>query len=220
MEQIKFPVKMLTGIAVVSTLLISACTSNDTKTTETNTVSDTVTTVPPMNMDTTRTMNMDTMNNGTMPKNNMDNNNRPAKTGMAKPDPTKKGKKGKVMIADMAPKKMKADMKPDASGAYTNVDYIPSFPGGYKGLQKYFDDNLEYPSEAQDQGVEGTVRIGFTVDENGKLMNPMIEGSNEGYGLDEEALRVVSKMPTWMPGKINGKNVKTKFTLPVKFVLN
>jgi len=51
-------------------------------------------------------------------------------------------------------------------------------------------------------------------------MNPMVEGNNEGYGLDEEALRVIRKMPTWVPGKINGKAVKTKFTLPVKFILN
>ena len=116
--------------------------------------------------------------------------------------------------------KMKADAAPDPSGVYKNVDYIPSFPGGYKGLQKYFDDNLEYPIDAQNNGVEGTVRIGFTVDENGKLMNPMVEGNNEGYGLDEEALRVIRKMPTWVPGKINGKSVKTKFTLPVTFVLN
>ena len=223
MEQIKFPVKMLCSLAIASTLFITACNNNDTKTSEVNTA--TTDTTAPMVVDTTNSANMIDTGATKMGPINIDSNvsvsnTTTVKTGMAKPDPTKKGKKGKVMIAEMAPSKMKADAKPDASGAYKNVDYIPSFPGGYKGLQKYFDDNLEYPVDAQDQGVEGTVRIGFTVDEKGKLMNPMIEGINEGYGLDEEALRVVSKMPTWVPGKINGKPVKTKFTLPVKFVLN
>jgi periplasmic protein TonB len=224
MEQIKFPVKALCSIAVVSTLLISACNNNDTSKSETNTVSTTDTSAPMM-VDTTNQVNMMDTGATKMGPINMDTsianaNKTTAKTGMAKPDPSKKGKKGKALITETPSSKMKTDATPDASGAYRNVDYIPSFPGGYKGLQKYFDDNLEYPTDAQDQGVEGIVRIGFTVDEKGKLMNPMVEGNNEGYGLDEEALRVVSKMPTWVPGKINGKPVKTKFTLPVKFVLN
>jgi periplasmic protein TonB len=223
MEQIKFPVKMLLSIAVVSALLISACNNNDTNTSEVSTV--TTDTSAPMVIDTANKVNMMDTGATRMAPTKMDStvssaNKAAVKTGMAKPDPTKKGKKGKAMISEMAPTKMKADAAPDASGVYKNVDYIPSFPGGYKGLQKYFDDNLEYPADAQDQGVEGTVRIGFTVDEKGKLINPTVEGSNEGYGLDEEALRVVSKMPMWVPGKINGKPVKTKFTLPVKFVLN
>lgn len=223
MEQIKFPVKMLLSIAVVTTLLISACNNNDTNTSEVTNV--TTDTSAPMLVDTSNLMNMMDSGATTIGPINMDSsvsnaNSATVKTGMAKPDPAKKGKKGKVTIAEIKPTKMKADPTPDASGAYRNVDYIPSFPGGYKGLQKYFDDNLEYPTDAQDQGVEGTVRIGFTVDENGKLMNPMVEGNNEGYGLDEEALRVIRKMPTWVPGKINGKAVKTKFTLPVKFILN
>ncbi len=223
MEQIKFPVKMLCCIAVVSTLLINACNNNDTNTSEVSTV--TTDTSAPMVVDTTNQVGMMDTGATKMGPINMDSsvsnaNKTTAQKGMAKPDPTKKGKKGKAMIAEVAPTKMKADAKPDATGIYKNVDYIPSFPGGYKGLQKYFDDNLQYPADAQDNGVEGTVRVGFTVDENGKLMNPMVEGNNEGYGLDEEALRVINKMPMWVPGKINGKPVKTKFILPVKFVLN
>ncbi len=137
--------------------------------------------------------------------------------GMAKPNVAKKGKKGKTNITMP---KMSGEMKPDASGIYSNVDYIPAFPGGNKGLQKFFDDNLVYPAQATDDGVEGTVKVSFTIDENGKIISPIIDGTNEGYGLDDEALRVVKKMPSWTPGKIKGKPVKTKFTLPVRFELN
>lgn len=137
--------------------------------------------------------------------------------GMAKPNPAKKGLKGKVTVSP-APKST-AKMEMDKAGVYSNVEVIPSFPGGYAGLQKYFDDNLKYPAEASNEGVEGVVNVTFTVDENGKLSGAQTTGDKMGYGLEEEALRVVNKMPTWTPGKLKGQNVKTRYTLPVRFQL-
>lgn len=137
--------------------------------------------------------------------------------GMAKPNPAKKGKKGKAVIT--APMKGTGSMQMDKTGVYNNVEYIPSYPGGNKGLQKYFDDNLKYPDDATNEGVDGTVKVSFVVDENGKLTSPEVVGDKLGYGLDEEALRVIRQMPTWTAGKLNGKNVKTRYTLPVKFQL-
>jgi len=139
--------------------------------------------------------------------------------GMAKPNPAKKGMKGKVAVEETKTVKNIGKMEADETGVYSNVEVLPSFPGGYKGLQKYFDDNLEYPAEATNEGVEGTVNITFVVDENGKLTSPKVMGDKLGYGLETEALRVVNKMPVWNAGKLKGKNVKTNFTLPVRFVL-
>ncbi|MBC7508831.1 MAG: TonB family protein, partial [Ferruginibacter sp.] len=79
--------------------------------------------------------------------------------------------------------------------------------------------NIEYPSEATDNGVEGTVNMNFAVDEKGKVYAPKITSDNIGYGIEKESLRVFAKMPTWTPGKIKGKNVKTRYTLPIKFQL-
>ncbi|MEP6712400.1 MAG: energy transducer TonB [Ferruginibacter sp.] len=138
-------------------------------------------------------------------------------TGMAKPNPAKKGMKGKAVIT--APMKGTGAMEMDNAGVYNNVEFIPSFPGGNKGLQKYFDDNLKYPEDASNDGVEGTVKVSFVVDENGKLSSPQVMGDKMGYGLEDEALRVVNKMPTWNPGKLKGKNVKTRYTLPINFQL-
>jgi len=143
-------------------------------------------------------------------------NNKP---GIAKPNPAKKGLKGKVTILPAPPTSAEAKMEADNSGVYSNVEVIPSFPGGNKGLQKYFDNNLEYPAEAGNEGVEGTVELSFVVDENGKLTNPQVMGQRLGYGLETEALRVVNKMPVWNPGQLKGKNVKTRFILPIRFVL-
>jgi periplasmic protein TonB len=143
-----------------------------------------------------------------------------ANTAVAgKPNPAKKGMKGKVSVEAAAPKTPEAKMEADAAGVYANVEIIPSFPGGYKGMQEFFDKNLEYPEEASREGVEGTVELSFIVDENGKLTSPQVIGMKQGYGLEEEALRVLNKMPVWNPGKLKGKNVKTRFNLPVRFVL-
>ena len=62
-----------------------------------------------------------------------------------------------------------------------------------------------------DNNVEGKVIISFDVDETGKIYRPMVVSSKLGYGLEEAALKIVKEMPQWNPGKMNGKNVKTKF---------
>jgi len=215
MEQNKFPVKLFSAAAVIVSLTVGACHNNDTVTSDATTTDTskmvTTDTAPAMAAPDSAAMTPAPSATDTS-KNNM-------MKGSAKPNPAKKGLKGKVSITTPAPSKMKADVTPDASGTYTNVDHIPAFPGGNAGLQKFFDENVQYPSPAEDAGVEGTVNIGFTVDENGKLINPQIAGERAGYGLDEEALRVIGKMPTWVPGKIGGKPVRTKYILPVKFAL-
>jgi periplasmic protein TonB len=229
MEHMNFPVKLFAGIAIATTTLVIGCKSQEEKSTDTYTSTDTS---KMMSVDTSAMNNNMQSDTGMMNMRNDSATMPPAKSptdtaaiknnkmmkGNAKPNAAKKGMKGKTSIT--LPTKMTGAMTPDAAGVYSNVDYIPSFPGGNKGLQKFFDDNLQYPQSASDDGVEGTVRVAFTIDENGRLMNPAIDGSNEGYGLDEEALRVINKMPSWNPGKIKGKPVKTRFTLPVRFQLN
>lgn len=138
-------------------------------------------------------------------------------TTVAKPNPAKKGLNGKVMIT--ATPKPTGAMEADNSGVYSNVEYLPIYPGGNKGLQTYFNKNIEYPQDASDEGIDGTVTVSFIVDETGKLTSPVVTGQKLGYGLEEEALRVISKMPNWTPGKLNGKNVKSRYTIPVRFEL-
>ena len=137
---------------------------------------------------------------------------------MAKPDPAKKGKKGKVSVA-INEMKSNGKMEMDKEGFYANTEILPAFPGGQKALESFFEKNVEYPAEATDNGVEGTVDLNFAVDEKGKVYAPKIASDAIGYGIEKEALRVFAKMPVWTPGKIKGKNVKTKYTLPVKFQL-
>ncbi|RYY50497.1 MAG: TonB family protein [Chitinophagaceae bacterium] len=138
-------------------------------------------------------------------------------TGTAKPNPAKKGKKGTVNMV-LPANKANADMEEtDKEGYYTNVR--PAYPGGDRSLANFFQNNIEYPQDAVDNGVEGTVNISFLMDENGKIYSPMTNPPRLGYGLEEEAMRVFNKMPKWTPGSLKGKNVKTRMTLPVTFQL-
>jgi TonB family protein len=192
--------------------VFTSCTNNDT--TDPN---DSTVTTPVVVATDTAIASVDTLA-GTNAAVNVDTATaRVNTTGVAKPNPAKKGMKGKVVVT--APAKSTGSMEADNTGVYSNVEYIPSFPGGNKGLQKYFDKNIQYPDDASTEGVEGVVNVSFIVDENGKLTGLRTEGQKLGYGLEEEALRVVMAMPSWTPGKLKGNNVKTKYTLPDKFQL-
>lgn len=140
----------------------------------------------------------------------------PATTATPGTAAAKKGKKGVVVIT---PEKRVegSEEAVDKEGYYTNV--YPAYPGGNQALAKFFEKNIQYPEDAADNGVEGTVNLSFTVDETGRVGKPQVTSPKLGYGLENEALRVFNKMPVWKPGSLKGRNVKTRFTLPVKFTL-
>jgi periplasmic protein TonB len=98
------------------------------------------------------------------------------------------------------------------------VEQMPEFPGGEAALYKYLADNVRYPERATNAGAQGTVRVKFVVNEDGRIS--MVDVARPiGNGMDEEAKRVVQSMPPWKPGKNNGKPVKVYFQVPIKFVL-
>lgn len=101
---------------------------------------------------------------------------------------------------------------------FTVVELQPVFPGGRDSLAKYLSDNLSYPKKALKKNIEGTVYVQFVVDSQGKISEAkVIKGI--GYGCDEEALRVVQKMPDWTPGMQDGRQVAVRYNLPIKFKL-
>ncbi len=129
----------------------------------------------------------------------------------------KKGKVSILPVTNVPDKNTTMDM--DKEGFYKNTEVLPAFPGGQKELERFFEKNIQYPETASENDAQGTVQLIFSVDENGKIYQPVLAGNKIGYGIEEEAIRVFGKMPTWTPGKIKGKNVKTKYTLPIRFQL-
>ena len=105
------------------------------------------------------------------------------------------------------------------SNVYTFVSDPPTYPGGEEALIKYLSSTVRYPITAQDKGTSGTVFVNFVVDPEGNITQVKTVGSAKGDGLEEESIRVVSKMPKWNPGKQNGKAVYVAFNLPIKYAL-
>ena len=95
---------------------------------------------------------------------------------------------------------------------------MPSFRGGDWKLYEFIENNLVYPQEAKDAGVEGRVFVEFYIERDGTVCDAKVL-RGIGYGCDEEALRVVGLMPNWYPGKQRGKAVRVRYTLSIKFEL-
>lgn len=94
------------------------------------------------------------------------------------------------------------------------VEVLPSYPGGVEALLKFLKKNLENPAE-KDEIVN--VRIKFVVSYTGKLQS-FVTVMDGGDAYNKEVIRVLKKMPDWIPGKTKGENVSVYYTIPVKFV--
>ena len=83
----------------------------------------------------------------------------------------------------------------------------------------FIQENFQYPTEAYDHGIEGTVVVTFVIEKDGSITDPRFHYGLEDY-FGEEALRLVSIMPNWIPGRQRGLVVRTQFNLPIKFRLD
>ena len=87
-----------------------------------------------------------------------------------------------------------------------------------QALFEYLYQNIKYPEDAQKQKVEGRVLVTFIVETDGSVSN--LEVERQAFpSLDAEAIRVLSAMPKWTPGKQGGQVVRVKYTLPINFSL-
>ena len=93
-----------------------------------------------------------------------------------------------------------------------------TYVGGETAMRRFIASILRYPVIAEENGEQGTVVVGFTVEEDGSLTNIHIEKSVSEW-LDKEAKRIVSKMPNWQPAQSGGVNVKSEQTVIVNFRL-
>ena len=108
--------------------------------------------------------------------------------------------------------------KEEENKVFDVVEQMPSYPGGMSALMQYLSSNIKYPVIAEENGIQGRVICTFVVERDGSITDVKIAKSVDP-SLDKEAMRVVSKMPKWIPGKQNGSAVRVKYTLPVTFRL-
>lgn len=205
----------LFSVILVTVFAMTACTSNNSEDTAVTTdssmtaVADNTAT----QLDTTLTGNTVPGAANSGPMNDTINKNRADSSAVKKAVAMRKAR-----VTIVLPK-INGKMEMDKEGYYGNADVLPAYPGGQRALENFFTNNVEYPQQANDNRTEGSVDISFLVDENGKISSPKVVSPRVGDGIEEEALRVFNKMPSWKPGQIKGKNVKTRFMLPVRFQL-
>lgn len=99
---------------------------------------------------------------------------------------------------------------------YKVVNKMPQFPGGEKALMNYLAQHIKYPIIDMQNGNQGKVTVQFVIDRSGKVKDLKVITS-ASPGMDSEALRVLSQMPDWIPGEINGKKENIDYTLPIVF---
>jgi protein TonB len=100
------------------------------------------------------------------------------------------------------------------------VDEPAEFPGGMNAMREYLKKNLMYPAIAKDAGIQGKCYLRFIVNTDGSISDVrVLRGLADCPECDQEALRVVKRMPNWVPGKMNGKVVRMYYTLPISFKL-
>lgn len=95
----------------------------------------------------------------------------------------------------------------------------PYFPGGTPAVLNYLSKSIVYPAQAVTEKIEGRVMLQFVVSKRGRIKDVEVVKSAHPL-LDAEAVRVLERMPRWVPGKKDGKPINVKYSLPVSFRLN
>ncbi len=122
-----------------------------------------------------------------------------------------RGNGGSVLVT------LKDTVKKD-NQIFTAVETPPSFPGGIEKFYQFLANHIKYPVQAREKSIQGRVIAQFIVEKDGSLSE--IKTLREpGYGLGDEAVRVLSISPKWNPGIQNGKPVRVQYTVPVNFSL-
>ena len=101
---------------------------------------------------------------------------------------------------------------------YEVCEQMPIFEGGDAALLKYLRENLKYPDNTKDRGVQGRLVIGFIVEKDGSLTDVKVLRPVD-IDLDAEVLRLVKGMPKWIPGRHNGQRVRVRHLLPIHICL-
>ena len=106
--------------------------------------------------------------------------------------------------------------EPVQGDVFDVVEEMPQYPGGAEALLEFLNNNVQYPEKAEKAGIQGRVIATFVVETDGSVSNAKVVKSVDPL-LDAEALRVISAMPKWKPGKQNGKVVRVRYTVPLSF---
>ncbi len=94
------------------------------------------------------------------------------------------------------------------------IETAAQFPGGMDSLKIFIEENNEW--QVGQKTINGTVFVGFVVEADGSISNIKIVKGLE-KSCDKEAIKIVQKMPNWIPAEMHGHPVKSQIIYPIKF---
>ena len=121
-------------------------------------------------------------------------------------------------VVEVVEQKQEEVQEKEEQQVFVVVEEMPEFPGGELALRTYIAKAIVYPTVAQENGIQGKVFVTFVVNKDGSVSNAKIARGVDA-SLDAEALRVVSTLPKWKPGKQRGVPVRVSYTVPISFKL-
>jgi len=133
---------------------------------------------------------------------------------------TPTGYKGlkEVKVTGFQKPKVTAATKDKKVYDFVTIDLQPGFPGGMDKFYEYLSKNIKYPEAALKNNIQGKVFLSFIVETTGELSSIKVE-RGLGFGMDEEALRVMENSPKWTPGYSGNTPVRVKYNIPMSFTL-
>lgn len=123
-----------------------------------------------------------------------------------------------TILQEYAPPVAKEEER-DEEIIYQFLEQQAAFRGGELEMRKWLSQNLTYPAQAREAGIEGVVFVEFVVERDGSITNVKIKHSVLGGGTEEAAMDAVKKMPKWEPGRQRNRPVRSMFVLPIQFQL-
>lgn len=109
-------------------------------------------------------------------------------------------------------------IKDDENKIWDHVEEPPVYEGGMEGIIKFIKKKMRYPAGPRRQGIDGTVYVSFVINGDGSVSHvKVLRGIHADC--DEEAMRVISMLPSWKGGRQNGRPVSVRMVLPIKFSL-
>ena len=146
-----------------------------------------------------------------------------AKTKTKNPKPVYKEKAKKQVTAYPEPEIQSVAPTPkdtvDVMGYNYTADVNASYPGGRPAFLKYFYKNFEYPEQAIENNIQGTIYAEIFISEKGAVEKIEFPGKKLGYGLEEEARRVLMAVKQVNPAIKNGAPAKERYVLPITVVI-
>jgi len=105
-----------------------------------------------------------------------------------------------------------------STGIHSKKFQAPEFSGGIEYFAKFLGHNIRYPATARENNTQGRVIISFVIEKDGSLTNVgVVKGI--GDGCDEESTRVVKLSSPWHPAMVDGKPVRTAYSIPIAFTI-